>query len=318
MSKTSALFALVNLLALVSAAPNADVVSVNKRGTQLCGQWDTESELSGRYTLYNNLWGESGYTGSQCTQATASSGTSVTWNTKFTWAGGPYQVKSYANLDLRTGLGQQLSSISSIPTTWNWAWTSPSSDLVADVSYDMWLSTSSTGTGSSSTSSYEVMVWLSAKGGAGPAGSQIGTASVGGVTWKLFKGTVSTWTVFSFVAPSDITSFSQDLKAFLTYLASNQGVSTSQYVVQVQAGTEPFIGSATLSTSSYSVAINGGGTTNPTTSKPSTGTTTKPPTTTGCTQTKYGQCGGTGYTGCTVCASGSTCTYSNDYYSQCL
>ena len=33
---------------------------------------------------------------------------------------------------------------------------------------------------------------------------------------------------------------------------------------------------------------------------------------------KYGQCGGTGYTGSTTCASGSTCTYSSQYYSQCL
>lgn len=31
----------------------------------------------------------------------------------------------------------------------------------------------------------------------------------------------------------------------------------------------------------------------------------------------YGQCGGQGYTGSTVCASG-TCTYSNEWYSQCL
>ncbi|KAI0967081.1 carbohydrate-binding module family 1 protein [Xylaria arbuscula] len=31
----------------------------------------------------------------------------------------------------------------------------------------------------------------------------------------------------------------------------------------------------------------------------------------------YGQCGGLGYVGSTCCASG-TCTYSNDYYSQCL
>ncbi|KAG6830342.1 Exoglucanase 1 [Tricholoma furcatifolium] len=36
------------------------------------------------------------------------------------------------------------------------------------------------------------------------------------------------------------------------------------------------------------------------------------------TQTLYGQCGGTGWTGPTACASGSTCTYSNPYYSQCL
>jgi hypothetical protein len=32
----------------------------------------------------------------------------------------------------------------------------------------------------------------------------------------------------------------------------------------------------------------------------------------------YGQCGGQGWTGATTCASGSTCTYSNAYYSQCL
>ncbi|KAF8308382.1 beta-glucosidase [Clavulina sp. PMI_390] len=32
----------------------------------------------------------------------------------------------------------------------------------------------------------------------------------------------------------------------------------------------------------------------------------------------YGQCGGIGYTGSTVCDAGSTCVYSNPYYSQCL
>ncbi|PPQ77952.1 hypothetical protein CVT25_015427 [Psilocybe cyanescens] len=32
----------------------------------------------------------------------------------------------------------------------------------------------------------------------------------------------------------------------------------------------------------------------------------------------YGQCGGQGWAGATTCVSGSTCTYSNPYYSQCL
>ena len=32
----------------------------------------------------------------------------------------------------------------------------------------------------------------------------------------------------------------------------------------------------------------------------------------------YAQCGGSGWTGATCCASGSTCTYSNAYYSQCV
>jgi cellulase len=35
-------------------------------------------------------------------------------------------------------------------------------------------------------------------------------------------------------------------------------------------------------------------------------------------QTKYGQCGGNGYTGPTACVAGSVCNKLNDYYSQCV
>lgn len=39
----------------------------------------------------------------------------------------------------------------------------------------------------------------------------------------------------------------------------------------------------------------------------------------GCTAVaKYGQCGGSGFQGCTTCASGSTCKVQNPYYSQCM
>ncbi|KAI1176113.1 concanavalin A-like lectin/glucanase domain-containing protein [Nemania sp. FL0916] len=53
------------------------------------------------------------------------------------------------------------------------------------------------------------------------------------------------------------------------------------------------------------------------------GGTTPPPTgggggTGGCSVAKYGQCGGSGYTGCTTCASGSTCNAQSQWYSQCL
>ncbi|KAF8600433.1 hypothetical protein BDV93DRAFT_588247 [Ceratobasidium sp. AG-I] len=54
-----------------------------------------------------------------------------------------------------------------------------------------------------------------------------------------------------------------------------------------------------------------------TTTKASTTSTSATPTSTG-TVAKYGQCGGIGWTGATVCVSGSTCTVLNDYYSQCV
>ncbi|KAK6527582.1 hypothetical protein TWF694_004566 [Orbilia ellipsospora] len=52
-----------------------------------------------------------------------------------------------------------------------------------------------------------------------------------------------------------------------------------------------------------------------TTSKTTTPMVTTPPT--GGTQTKWGQCGGIGWTGATAC-SGSTCSTLNPYYAQCL
>ncbi|KAJ7053397.1 glycoside hydrolase family 12 protein [Mycena amicta] len=253
----TALFALALGVAASPIVEKEEERSLSKRGAVLTAQFATESEINGRFTLENNLWGESAATsGSQSSQVTATNGNAVTWHTTYTWTGGNFNVKSYANLDLRVGLGKTVASIASIPTVWQWTYSSASSGLVADVSYDLWLSNQAGTGGASSTSTFEIMVWLSTRGGAGPAGSQIGTASVNGVTWRLFKGTVSTWTVFSFVAPTEITNFNSDLKPFLTFLTQNEGVPSSQFLVQAQAGTEPFIGSATLTTTSYSLSIN--------------------------------------------------------------
>jgi len=164
---------------------------------------------------------------------------------------------SDANLDLQVSLGQSLASISSIPTSWQWSYANTSSDLAADVSYDLWLSNAAGSMGATSNTTFEIMIWLSARGGVSPAGHQIATANISDVSWALYSGTVGTWAVFSFVAPDEITNFTSDLKHFFTYLISEQGVPSSQSLVQLQAGTEPFNGTATLMTSSYSAAIKG-------------------------------------------------------------
>ncbi|KAH6621571.1 carbohydrate-binding module family 1 protein [Chaetomium sp. MPI-SDFR-AT-0129] len=73
---------------------------------------------------------------------------------------------------------------------------------------------------------------------------------------------------------------------------------------------KPSTPSTTLTTSTTKAA-----TTTTTSSKPPATTTSTPG---GCTAPQWSQCGGTGYTGCTTCASPYTCKYSNDWYSQCL
>ena len=125
--------------------------------------------------------------------------------------------------------------------------------MVANVSYDLWLSPTKGGS-----HAYEIMVWLAALGGAGPissTGSAIATTTIGGVTFKLYSGPNGSTTVYSFVAESTTTSFSGDLLDFFTYLINNEGLSSSLYLIDVQAGTEPFTGTAELTVSSYSVSV---------------------------------------------------------------
>lgn len=102
--------------------------------------------------------------------------------------------------------------------------------------------TSSSATGSNE---YEIMIWLAALGGAGPissTGSPIATPTIDGVTWNLFSGPNGAMTVYSFVAQSQASSFSGDLLDFFEYLESSQGYPSSQYLLSIGAGTEPFTG----------------------------------------------------------------------------
>lgn len=243
-------------LSFVTIAFCASLPDLQRRGALLTAKTGSELEANGRFYLENNLWGAAGATsGAQSSQVTAVNGNSVTWQTIYTWVGGIYKVKSYANLELRVGLGASLSDIKSIPTAWKWAYSGTSADLTANVSYDMWLGNSPTATGASSTTTFEVMIWLSSRGGATPYGQVVGSASINGVTWKLYRGNIKTWVIFTYFPSREISNFSADLKPFFTYLVANQAMPANQSLVQLQAGTEPFIGQATL-TSTYSVSIN--------------------------------------------------------------
>lgn len=143
----------------------------------------------------------------------------------------------------RFEMADHLTNIDSTSTT----------SVVANVAYDMFLSSSASGS-----NEYEIMVWLAALGNAGPissTGSAIATTNINGVNWKLYKGPNGSMTVYSFVAESTVTSFGGDMLAFFTYLINNQGLSSSLYLIDVQAGTEPFTGSAKVTTASYSAAV---------------------------------------------------------------
>ncbi|KAH8800610.1 endoglucanase A precursor [Xylogone sp. PMI_703] len=242
-------FSIILLFSLNALAAVIPTRTLQERA-DICGQWD--SITTGSYIVYQDLWGMSSGTGSQCSGVDSLSGSTLAWHTKWSWSGGSSSVKSFANVALQMS-ATQLSRISSIPSSWSWKYTG--SNIDADVAYDMFTSSSSSGS-----NEYEVMVWLAALGGAGPissTGSPIATPSIDGQTWRLFYGLNGNMKVYSFVANSgSVSNFSGDLLNFFKYLESSQGMPSSQYLLSIQAGTEPFTGSnAQLAVTSYKVSL---------------------------------------------------------------
>lgn len=216
----------------------------------MCGQWDTDTVSP--YTVYQDLWGESSASsGSQCTTVSGVYNGVLSWSTSWTWAGGSSNVKSYANAALQS-IGKELSAVKKIPSTWNWSYTGTS--IVTDVSYDMWLAPSASGT-----NDYEIMVWLAAIGGAGPissTGSTIATPTINGVVWKLYYGMNGATNVYSFVAESSQNEWSGDMLDFFTYLVLKNGVPNTHYLTSIGAGTEPFTGkNAVFTSSAFSCSV---------------------------------------------------------------
>ncbi|ETL30742.1 hypothetical protein L916_16324 [Phytophthora nicotianae] len=105
---------------------------------------------------------------------------------------------------------------------------------------------------------YEVMVWLQAIGGTGPlsnTGKPVKEVNVGCVDFSLYHGKNGNMTVYSFVAANTTNSFSTDFKQFFDELPANNSIAPEQYLINVQAGTEPFVGNGTLTVSKYSAAV---------------------------------------------------------------
>ncbi|KAL2837577.1 concanavalin A-like lectin/glucanase domain-containing protein [Aspergillus pseudoustus] len=214
-----------------------------------CGQW--EIVPAGQFNVYNNLWGQGNGDGEGCVGVDSAS-SPIAWHSTWTWAGGEGTVKSYQNAVPSNFTPMQVSGLSSIMTSWDWSY--EGTDLVANVAYDLFTASSADGA-----AEFEIMIWLTALGGAGPistSGSPIAEPAIGGSSWSLYTGTNAATTVYSFVASSPIEAYSGDLVEFLSYLVSDQGFSAQQYVQSIGAGTEPFTGSdAVFTTSGYTLSF---------------------------------------------------------------
>ncbi|MFG1807862.1 cellulose binding domain-containing protein [Streptomyces sp. NPDC049040] len=286
--------AVSGLIALTTApAAHAD--------TQICDQYGSTT-IQGRYVVQNNRWGT---TATQCINVTGT-GFQITQADGTATNGGPKSYPSvfygchYTNCSPGTNLPAQLSAISSAPTSVSFNYVG---NAVYDAAYDIWLDPTPRKDGVNKT---EIMVWYHQTSPVQPVGSRVGTANVGGRSWDVWTGNNGSNDVISFVAPSAISSWNFDVKAFANETIARGMAQSSWYLTSVQAGFEPWQNGAGLAVTSFSSSVNiGGGSTS---GGSSTGGSTSGGSTTGGSTSGGSSSGGTGSSTCKVTVTPQTWT----------
>jgi len=180
---------LVALLAIAIGAPAAYAATWSS--SDRYASWS-----NGGYTLYNDVWGSGA--GPQTIWANSYSNWGV-WSNQPNTGG----VKSYPNST--RNVGRQIGSLGSVTSRFN---VSVPGSGAYETAYDIW----------DTNYAYETMLWMNKTGAVGPLGSYQTTVSVGGHTWKVYKGSNGSNQVFSFVRQSNTGSGSVDILAVLKWI----------------------------------------------------------------------------------------------------
>ncbi|MEV4545149.1 GH12 family glycosyl hydrolase domain-containing protein [Micromonospora echinaurantiaca] len=245
--------------------------------TQICEQYGSTT-IQGRYVVQNNRWGTSAQ---QCINVTDTGFEITTQNGSNPTNGAPTAYPSvylgchYTNCSPGTNLPIQVSQISSATSSISYRYVS---GATYNASYDIWLDPTPKRDG---VNQMEIMIWLNRQGSIQPIGSPVGTATLAGRTWEVWRGSNGSNNVISYVAPSAISSLNFSVLDFINDVRNRGAITNSWYLTSIQAGFEPWQGGVGLAVTSFSAAVNGGG--NPTTPPPTTPPpTTPPPSGSGC------------------------------------
>jgi len=216
--------ALVLLLALSTVTAQAAVWS----STDKFGSWTNNG-----YQLNNDVWGSGA--GPQTIWANSFSNWGV-WSNQPNTGG----VKSYPHSG--RPIGRTLSALHSVTSNFN---VTVPGNAAYETAYDIW----------AGNNAFEIMLWMNKTGAVGPLGSRQTSATVGGHTWDVFKGSNGANQVFSFVRQGNTSSANVDILAVLKWIQA-RGWMGNVSLDQVQFGFEITSSNGGLNFVSNSFAVN--------------------------------------------------------------
>ncbi len=173
------------------------------------------SWTDGTYTVYNDEWGAH-YT-YQDLWVNSHSNWGV-WSQQDYTSG----VEAYPNVS-RT-INRSINSLSSVSSTYTV--TDPSVGSY-EAAYDIWTEDNAN----------EIMIWTDVHN-VGPLGSKVGSLTLDGRTYHVYKGTNGSNNVFSFVDTSTVTSGTFNILDILKWIQNTKGWMSNETLGKVQFGWE--------------------------------------------------------------------------------
>lgn len=221
---------------------------------RLTGRWDCVEVLDGEYRVCNNIWGSGAGVGEQVLDVDpAGTYFKVVKTTHrsnnvaaypFIYKGchwghctrnSPLPIKVR---DLRSSKSSWRIDVRDVDGTWN-------------AAYDIWFSPRGA---SSPEGGAELMIWVNRGGGAMPAGRKVSTVEIAGLTWDVYYANLS-WNYVAFASRVALESVELDLKAFIDEAVRMGYIDPEWYLDAVEAGFEIWSGGKSLTTLSFTVAV---------------------------------------------------------------
>jgi Glycosyl hydrolase family 12 len=254
---TRALALSAALLAAGGTLAVLPAVSSEAATTRLCNS-QTAPVGGGAYTVENNEWGSSA---SECVTTDGNADFTVANSSILNATDGApggypaiYKGCHYGACTPASGFPIQVSDIRRGTVTTSWSTSQPGGSSVYNVAYDIWFNKTPAPTGQPNGT--ELMIWLNHRGHIQPYGSQVASnVSIGGRGYNVWFGKQA-WNTVSYTMTSGTTSVSvMGLRPLIADAVRRGYISSSWYLVDVEAGFEIWRHGAGLATRRFSVHV---------------------------------------------------------------
>jgi hypothetical protein len=139
--------------------------------------------------------------------------------------------------------------LSSVRSSWS---TKQVSSGAYNVAFDLWTNSQPTTSGQPNGS--EIMIWLSSRGEAQPAGSKVARVRIAGASWEVWRMRMSDWSYIAYRRVRGVRSVTNlNLLSFIKDSVRRGSTSRKWYLIAAEAGFEIWKGGEGLGTRSFSV-----------------------------------------------------------------